>query len=876
MNELTLEASLGLVRMLIDNGIPKDAALANPAIPASLRNAVTEALEREELVILRRATVIVADPGRVDWLRTKDRQGWYYWPALRQYLLTSKNWSRPAVNSLDQETDRVLAQMADPTSDCFDIRGLVIGYVQSGKTANFTALVAKAADVGYRLVIVLSGLDNGLRRQTQIRLDRELVGYAEGCVGAVRLPPVGQRWHQFTTEEFGGDFRPGHANHSALQGSQPVLLVMKKNARVLDRLHTWLDAAPEEVRNALPLLVIDDEADQASVDTRGSYQTSDPDQDYAEPAVINGLIRELLHKFRRRAYVAYTATPFANILIPHDNVDPNAGSDLYPRDFIVDLPQPDGYFGAERLFGRLDEETGEFIDGMDVIRHIPDIDIATLDADQLPDSLCTAIMDFVLAGAARAERGQGGQPATMLIHTSQRKDDHKALWTGVSTWFHEFRDEWRYHPKQGIRNRMKIRWENEFVPATRAGFIERVRSFDEIEAFIGPFLEALSPPRVVNSDTKEVLDYERDRGLKVIAIGGNRLARGLTLEGLLVSYFVRSSAQYDTLMQMGRWFGFRGGYEDLTRIWTTAELARWFADLAAVEHELRQDIRRYEAERVTPLELGIRIKDHPSMLVTSPLKQRFATNIPVAQSYSEQVVQTVRFPFSRPSDLSVLLEKNLLAVKQLFAMLGTPDERSSGDVIWKSRRATEVLGFLAQYQVDDQARSISLPLLSKYIEVQLEHGELTDWVVAVKGRGRPDSELGQTRWGISGGEVNMINRSRLRNSDTDSIGVLTSPDDELTGFADRRAAAETVRVGEKIGLNPAARRVRTPQEGLLLIYPVSRNSKPDSEITRRPLFDDPNDGRARDLVGIAVSFPRSNMAMPVKGYFVGTAGWKPA
>ena len=254
-------------------------------------------------------------------------------------------------------------------------------------------------------MIVLSGLDNGLRRQTQIRLDRELVGYAEGCVGAVRLPPVGQRWHQFTTEEFGGDFRPGHANHSALQGSQPVLLVMKKNARVLDRLHTWLDAAPEEVRNALPLLVIDDEADQASVDTRGSYQTSDPDQDYAEPAVINGLIRELLHKFRRRAYVAYTATPFANILIPHDNVDPNAGSDLYPRDFIVDLPQPDGYFGAERLFGRLDEETGEFIDGMDVIRHIPDIDIATLDADQLPDSLCTAIMDFVLAGAARAERG---------------------------------------------------------------------------------------------------------------------------------------------------------------------------------------------------------------------------------------------------------------------------------------------------------------------------------------------------------------------------------------------------------------------------------------------------------------------------------------
>jgi len=350
----------------------------------------------------------------------------------------------------------------------------------------------------------------------------------------------------------------------------------------------------------------------------------------------------------------------------------------------------------------------------------------------------------------------------------------------------------------------------------------------------------------------------------------------LTLEGLLVSYFVRSSAQYDTLMQMGRWFGFRRGYEDLTRIWTTAELARWFADLAAVEYELRQDIRRYEAEQITPRQLGVRIKDHQSMLVTSRLKQRFATSITVEQSYSEKVVQTVRFPFSRPADLSVLLERNLQAVKRLVAALGDPERPHGGDVLWKGRKADEILEFLSQYQVDEEVRSISLPLLSRYIEAQLEHGELTDWVVAVKGRGRQDPELGPTRWGIAGGEVNMINRSRLRNSDTDSIGVLTSPDDELTGFEEHRARAEQIRLDEKIGLNPAARRVRTPQQGLLLIYPVSRFSKPDSETTRRPLFDDPRDGHARDVVGIAVSFPRSITAMAVKGYFVGTAGWKPA
>jgi hypothetical protein len=874
MNELNLDASLRLVRLLISNGMSRDDALSNSAIPPALRMAVREELEREEMVVLRPATVISGRPEHVDWLRMRDRSAWYYWPTLRDYLLTTKNWSTTAVRSLDEATDRVLAEMADPAADDFDIRGLVLGYVQSGKTANFTAVIAKAADMGFRLVVVLSGLDNGLRRQTQLRLDKELVGYADGRPGAVPLPPMGRQWHQFTTEELQGDFRPGFANHSALQGTQPVLLVVKKNGSVLRRLHTWLDAAPEEVRRTLPLLVIDDEADQASVDTRGSYQTDVPDADYEEPAVINGLIRRLLQKFQRCAYIAYTATPFANILIPHDTVDPRAGDDLYPKDFIVDLPKPDGYFGAEELFGRQDVATGEFIDGIDVVRPIPDTDMVAMDADEMPPSLKTAVMDFVLAGAARAERGQGAQPATMLIHTSQLTEEHKALWSRVSAWFQEFRDEWRYHRTHGIRDRMKQRWEQEFVPVTRASFIERERRFEQIEEFIGPFLEALSPPKEVNSTTGEMLDYEREPGLKAIAIGGNRLARGLTLEGLLVSYFVRSTLMYDTLMQMGRWFGFRGGYEDLTRIWTTGELKGWFADLAAVEYELRRDIRRYETEQVTPLQLGARIMEHPSMLVTSRLKQRFKSNITVEQSYSDKVVQTVKFPFRRPDDLAVLLEQNLLAAKHLLAALGAPDLRTGGDPIWAGRPATEVLDFLTRYQVDEEVRSISLPLLRKYIEVQVAQGELTRWTIAVKGRGQRDPVLGETVWGIADGEVNMINRSRLI-SDPDSIGVLTSPDDETTGFsAEQRAKAEQLKESEDIGLNPASRRVRSATEGLLLIYPVSRFSQADSK-KRRLLFDDPNDGSARDLVGIAISFPRSPTARAVRGYAVGTVGWKP-
>ena len=878
MNELTLDAALRVVRVLIANGLPREAAVANSAIPVALRPALLAALEREENIVLRPASVISAARWRGDWLRALDRSTWHYWPALRDYLLNTKDWDAAAVRSVDEATDNILAQMADPADEDFDIRGLVLGYVQSGKTANFTALIAKAADVGYRLIVVLSGLDNGLRRQTQIRLDKELVGYADGRPGAVPLPPLGRHWHQFTTEDLAGDFQPGYANHSALQGSQPVLLVVKKNGAVLRRLHAWLDAAPEEVRRTLPLLVVDDEADLASVDTRGSYQqVAESGIDYEAPAVINGLIRQLLQKFRRCVYVAYTATPFANILIPHDTVDPRAGNDLYPKDFIVDLPKPHGYFGAEELFGRQDLQTGEPIGGIDVVRHIPDADITTLDDGRCPESLKVALMDFVLAGAARTERRQSTKPATMLIHTSQRIVEHRQLWQEVSTWFREFKDEWRYQRDHGIRSRLKDRWESEFVPVTRAAYAQRERRFEQIESQIGPFLEAVAPPREINSATGEMLDYEREPGLKAIAIGGNRLARGLTLEGLLVSYFLRRSAMYDTLMQMGRWFGFRGGYEDLTRIWMTAELAGWFADLAAVEYELRRDIRRYETEHVTPLQLGTRIMQHPAMLVTSRLKQRFATRIIVQQSYSEKVVQTVKFPFRRPADLAVLLEENLLATRAFLRGLGPPTNRAESGPTWTGISADAVLGFLKQYRVDDGARSISLPLLQRYIEQETDEGQLVRWIVAVKGRATTDKSLGQADWGLSSGAINMIARSRLR-SDPDSLGVITSPDDETTGFnAEQMDKARQLRQAEDIGLNPAARRIRDPAEGLLLIYPISRFSRPESESARgrQAVYEHPGDASARDIVGLAISFPRSPNAQPVTDYVVGTVGWTP-
>jgi len=696
----------------------------------------------------------------------------------------------------------------------------------------------------------------------------------------VQLPPMGKQWHQFTTEELNGDFQPGNANYAALQGSQPVLLVIKKNGAVLRRLHKWLDDAPDDVRRSLPVLVIDDEADQASIDTRGSYQAEDeplPD-DFTEPSVINKLIRELLNKFQRKAYVAYTATPFANILVPHDTYNPQYEDDLYPKNFIVDIPKPDGYFGAEEQFGRYDSDSQVETGGLDIIRIIPEQELNNLKIyNTLPSTLETAMIDFVLAGAARAQRGQGNEPATMLLHGSHLVLKQIEIASLVTQRFSELRDEWRYQRSLGILERLKERWDSDFRPVTLDLELTWDTSFSEIETFIGPFFESVQV-RIINSNSGDVLDYEKEPNVKAIAVGGNRLSRGLTLEGLLTSYFFRTSAMYDTLMQMGRWFGFRGGYQDLTRVYMTEDLSGWFSDLALVEHELRQDIRMYELQGVTPLELGTRIVKHPAMLITNRLKQRFAKTIIVEQSYSNQVVQTFRFPFNNSDEMSILLNNNLKAVREFMTKLGAANWEKYGPV-WRAITPDIIVSFLNSYQTYQGARNISLHLLVAYIQKMVENNELISWTVSIRGRIIPDQILGTIDLGFEN-PFPMISRTRL-SGDTESLGVITNPGDEEIGLSNEQLE-QTRRIqnkdGKKIGANPAARMVRSSTEGLLLIYPVSRYSGYENKLkkSRKPLYDDPDDGTSKDIICFAVSFPKSNTEQGIKGeYVIGTVDWRP-
>jgi len=875
MNE---DQALNLVRHMIDIGIPREKAINNSEIPDNFKEDILQIIKEEENIILEPANIIKDNEEYEDWLSKEDREAWYYWPTLRKYLLYKKGLPGPSIQSLDKETDRILSMLDSPKKKISDKKGLVLGFVQSGKTSNYTSLIAKAADVGYKLIIVLSGTDNGLRLQTNRRLKNELVGNSEGK--GVPFPSSDNlKWVEFTRVDLNGDFRAGFISPTFLQGTQPKLMVIKKNGAVLRRLLKWLESASEEVRKNLPLLVIDDEADLASIDTKGSYQKEEdeiPMEEYEDPTVINGLIRKLLDNFNRKAYVAYTATPFANILIPHDNYDPRFSDDLYPKNFMVNLPKPYGYFGAEELFGSEDYVSEDEEEGIDVIRTINDSEDFLLDNYSImhPD-MEKAILSFVLSGATRAYRSKKDFPATMLIHITLRTLEQEQLKEIVETKFNELKNEWRYARKEKIYERLQQLWKEDFLPVIETKHPEKKIDFKDLERNISTFFESVQI-RTLNykSGDSQTLDYEKEPNLKLIAIGGNKLSRGLTLEGLLVSFFTRRSKQYDTLMQMGRWFGFREGYEDLTRIYTTSELAGWFSDLAQVESELRKDMRIYEEQHLTPFEVGLMIKAHQVMQITSPSKRRFASEKLISKTYKNKLSQTIKFPLDNFEVLSKREENNLVATKELLLNIGDPTSLRDEGPFWKNIASNKIIDFLSKFQADEKSNRSLLPsLIIEYIKKLNEEGELTNWTIAICGRKVFDNKLGEVDWGLKNLKIKQISRSQEKKI-PNSLKSIVSQGDELIGFSKQQLKeVNNLLANTKLQKNNAARLVRDPSEGLILLYPISKSSKPETKnVNRISLYENPDNPLAKNLIGMAISFPaKSKVSHSDQKYIVGTA-----
>lgn len=878
----------------------------------------------DDRVELEPAAILRRQGGPRPWFTEYDPSDGYHWRRLREYLLTERGRSESAVDSLDQTTDQILEMLEDPRPGgpaTFRVKGLTIGYIQSGKTANFSALIAKSFDAGYRIVIVLSGLHNSLRRQTQLRLEDELglVAPTPSRPG-VGLADADQQISRMTKPETWGDFNPGTADSNLLYSGARTILVVKKNASVLRRLVGWLE---ERQPITPPVLVIDDEADQASINTGGNRPGDDeasldevtdlapedvdaalgPDGvarmsnaaavDETDPSVINGLIRKLLDRMRRVAYVGYTATPFANVLIGHDLYDREVGEELYPSDFIISLPRASGYVGPERLFGRgaLAGEAGQNVDGVNVIREVPAWEAATLlpgrhgaSPTALPPSLELALVDFVLATAARDTR-TGAQPASsMLLHASQLVVQQDVLADLVRERVAQLRQRWRYQ-HTATRKEFRARWESEFVPVSASIGDDRVLSFYEIEEAVTQMFRRELPVLVLHNRSTDELDYERNPNLRAVIVGGNKLSRGLTLEGLLVSYYVRRANAYDTLLQMGRWFGYREEYVDLTRLYTTATLADRFRDLATYEEELRREIRLYEQLGMTPMDFGPRIRKHPAMQITAP--KRMGSARPIAYSYSASIQQTITFQLDEPA----WLEGNLLATRHLLDRLGAPNasETEGGRPTWTGVDWREVDLFLAEYRTHPDSTRFVAWRVREYLTAQAtRHGELVRWIVSVRALLEQDPVLGTEDLGsVTPLTVNCIARNREPASAT-SIGTLVNPisragrGDEDVGLSDEdRARARASAIGE-ISYPAALRRQRSPQEGLLLIYPISRFSTPKpssaakalaSEDGKQPLFPDP--GRGRTVIGVATSLPYSESDAARGEYVVGSAGPAP-
>ncbi len=581
-----------------------------------------------------------------EWVRKRDDISWTYSDAYEAFL-KQERWHPNVVQSLSDVGARILGHLQDPLSEGeWDRRGLVIGHVQSGKTANYMGLIAKAADAGYKFIIVIAGIHNNLRKQTQERID-------EGFVGRLSDPenraPVGVGLakgypHPATLTNIYDDFNKKTAAQSGWKlndFSKPIILVIKKNVRTLNALHTWLSEMNVQGGRIadVPMLMIDDEADSASINTN---------KEDLDPTKTNAMIRKVLGLFMKSCYVGYTATPFANIFINPDSYDEDVREELFPRDFIYCLDAPNTYFGPEKVF--LDDTTSATILEPigDCEEYLPFTHKKDHDLFELPPSLYRAINQFVLVRAIRNLRDQANKHCSMMVNVSRFVDIQMAIRSFVSVYEKRLREA----VKANYAMPDDIADKNEYMRALKDVYLEDFSGcgfqWPEIKAAL---YEACESVRlfVVNSKSDEVLDYrkyERDgQSLTAIAIGGLSLSRGLTIEGLSVSYMYRNTRMYDTLMQMGRWFGYRPGFEDICRVHLSLDSIDWYSHIAEASEELRQQIKRMRRDRLSPKQFGLYVRAHPDrLLITATNKMRSGEKIKVKQNFSGRLRESYIIP----------------------------------------------------------------------------------------------------------------------------------------------------------------------------------------------------------------------------------------
>lgn len=752
-----------------------------------------------------------------------------YFGALQRFLIEERFRNKSVVDSLARTSLDLVRRFPKPDAvNEFQDRGLVVGHIQSGKTAMIAALIARAADEGYKLFIVFGGLWKDLRAQTQRRLDQEITGDSEFSTDGpfVKHDEGVLPWTRLTQSGLNGDFRAGTT--SELNPLMPKIAVIKKNKRVESLCH-WLERAHISLKD-LPAVVIDDEADQGSINT--NYGRTDDDGEPVDPSATNRRIRELLSILPKYVYVGFTATPFANVLIDA------AEDDLYPKDFIATLPEPPGYFGPRKLFGLgmspsdlSPEEQEKPL--LDVIRYVEDEELDEIDralntrgSGIKPTILTKSLLAFILSCCARMARGDEKEHFSMLIHPSQRTEAHR-IFAGAITEELEFLREVAARPSKfpDIMRQAREMWETDFQRVTKEQNDNNLDKFDfdTIWKFSKHLTESIEI-KVLNTRSRDKLEYTAGPK-RYIVVGGNRLSRGLTLEGLSISLFTRNADQYDTLLQMGRWFGYRPKYYDLTRIFVNKDLAERFAELARVEDELRADLQKYSQQPnpPTPLDLMPRIRSHPTMAVTARLKM--GAGKPVSISFENTTQQTVSFPVENKALLKNNLDAGLALIRSLPENLMS--EGKEGMHVWKDIEVNKVIEFLDSYAFSTEAINVNRQNIVNYIKRQNDCQELVYWDIVLPS--------GSHRQRIYPWNKRIFTRCVERKPiTTKSIGVLSDPNDIARW---RRMTA---------------RDPKNPEHGCIMFYLIDKESCSKKGIS---FFKNPSE--AEDILGLVFVFPES-------------------
>ena len=722
----------------------------------------------------------------------------YYWERYKK-LLGKKHFSTQVVATLDDVTDRILGLTENPEKpEPWNRRGMVVGHVQSGKTANYTGLICKAADAGYRLIVVIAGIHNNLRNQTQLRIDEGFVGRDSARLlsrkedSFVGVGTFDQTRRPVTFTNSLKDFSKAMATGIGIPLQtlkEPAVFVIKKNSNTLKNLLEWLaehNAKRGGKKVEAPMLIIDDEADNASINVSHGK---------GEVSKINGQIRSLLDMFERACYVGYTATPFANIFIDPDSDHEMFGQDLFPKNFIVSLDPPTNYFGANRVFLQESEQVIRHIeDNEDVLplKHAKDLRIITL-----PNSLMDAVRAFVVARAIRLVRGHARQHCSMLVNTSRFTDVQSQLRNELHNRLESIKSSVRVHgalDPAGALTDSEIKalhdiWEREY---------SHIEGLDW-NAIQQKLHDAAAPIKVVevNSKSSGTLNYtdHANNGLNVIAVGGYSLSRGLTLEGLMVSYFLRNSMMYDTLMQMGRWFGYRPEYDDLCRVWMPEEAEGWYAHVAEAIEELREELRRMEAAGATPEEFGLRVRSHPTaLIVTARNKMGSGEKVVVKIGLGNNFVETAILKRDEAS-----LEANRAAARRLAERLveeGKPPANSvqvSGGRLLVDAPVKPILDFLSEFQNHPGSMLTEPGPVKRYIEDRAKT-ELAAWDILLAGIKDGENSLTDTSLGVS---INCQRRTAGTKSDASTLRVTNKQRVSSRGVEKTGLAQEEIETAEQ-------------------------------------------------------------------------------